>query len=86
LYFSLLAGKSNLALIRETYAGKPHPRVAAGLAPLLNLQLCALEATDLDRRIAKVEKLLAGGEGKSGRKGYDETGKTDYQSQQIGDT
>jgi hypothetical protein len=46
-------------LISEVYAGKLHPRVAAGLAPLLNLQLRALEATDLDRRLAKVEKLLA---------------------------
>ncbi len=46
-------------LISEVYAGKLHPRVAAGLAPLLNLQLRALEATELERRLAKVEKLLA---------------------------
>jgi hypothetical protein len=46
-------------LISEVYASKLHPRVAAGLAPLLNLQLRALEATDLDRRLARVEKLLA---------------------------
>lgn len=45
-------------LISEVYAGTLHPRVAAGLAPLLNLQLRALEATDLEQRIAKVEKLL----------------------------
>jgi hypothetical protein len=48
------------------------PRVAAGLAPLLNLQLRALEATELERRLAKVEKLLARAEAKSSRKGYDE--------------
>ena len=46
-------------LISEVYAGKLHPRVAAGLAPLLNLQLRALEATDLERRLEKVERLLA---------------------------
>jgi hypothetical protein len=33
-------------LISGVYAGKLHPRVAAGLAPLLNLQRRALEATD----------------------------------------
>jgi len=65
-------------LISEVYAGKLHPRVAAGLAPLLNLQLRALEATDLDRRIAKVEKLLVRAEAKSGRKGYDETPAHDF--------
>ena len=46
-------------LISEVHAGKLHPRVAAGLAPLLNLQLRALEATDLERRLKKVESLLA---------------------------
>jgi hypothetical protein len=45
-------------LVSEVYAGQLHPRVAAGLAPLLNLQLRALEATDLDRRLEKVESLL----------------------------
>ena len=46
-------------LISEVYAGKLHPRVAAGLAPLLNLQLRALGATDLERRLEKLERLLA---------------------------
>ena len=45
-------------LIADVYAGKLHPRVATSLAPLLNLQLRALEATDLDRRLEKVESLL----------------------------
>jgi Family of unknown function (DUF5763) len=49
-------------LIVEVYAGKLHPRVATGLAPLINLQLRTIEATDLDRRLEKVEKRLAGGE------------------------
>src|SRR5260370_17366820 len=34
-------------LISEVYAGQLHPRVAAGLPPLLNLQLRPLEATTL---------------------------------------
>ncbi len=55
-------------LITDVYAGKLHPRIAAGLAPLLNLQLRALEATDLERRIAKVEKLLA--ENENGSRGH----------------
>ena len=50
-----------LAQIDRGNTGKLHPRVAAGLAPLLNLQLRALEATDLERRLDKVERLLARG-------------------------
>ena len=46
-------------LIADVYAGKLPPRVAAGLAPLLNLQLRAVEATNLERRLEKVENLLA---------------------------
>ena len=65
-------------VIAEVYAGELPPRVAAGLAPLLNLQLRALDATDLERRIAKVEKLLARAEGKGGLKGYDETATHDF--------
>jgi hypothetical protein len=65
-------------LISDVYTGKLHPRVAAGLAPLLNLQLRALEATELERRLAKVEKLLARAEEKGSRKGYDETPAHDF--------
>lgn len=43
-------------LIEDLYAGRIHPRIAAGLAPLLNLQLRAIETTDLERRLAKIEK------------------------------
>jgi hypothetical protein len=46
-------------LIADVYAGRLHPRIASGLAPLLNLQLRAIETTDIERRVAKVEKLLA---------------------------
>lgn len=52
-------------LIAEVYAGKLNPRVAAGLAPLLNLQLRTLEVTDLERRLAKVERLLVRKEAES---------------------
>ena len=47
-------------LVADVYSGKLHPRVAAGLAPLLNLQFRAIEkTTDLEQRVAKLEKLLA---------------------------
>lgn len=48
-------------LIADVYAGKVHPRVGAGLAPLLHLQMRAIEATELERmarRLAKLEKQL----------------------------
>ncbi len=51
-------------LIVEVYAGKLHPRIAAGLAPLMNLQLRTIEATDLERRLARLEKALAVSGGK----------------------
>lgn len=46
-------------LIGDVYAGKLHPRIAGGLAPLLQLQLRALDATDVEQRIAKLEWLTA---------------------------
>jgi len=55
-----LAVRDMLArLIADVYAGKIQPRIAAGLVPLMNLQLRAIETTDLERRLAKLEKLLA---------------------------
>ena len=48
-------------LIADVYAGRLHPRIAAGLAPLLNLQLRAIEMTefaDLERRLAQLEKAM----------------------------
>jgi hypothetical protein len=52
-------------LIADVYSGKLQPRVAAGLAPLLNLQLRAIEATDLEQRVAKLEKLFSEAEGET---------------------
>ena len=46
-------------LIADVYGGKIHPRIAAGLAPLLNIQLRAIETTDLERRVAQLEKAMA---------------------------
>jgi hypothetical protein len=46
-------------LITDTYAGKLHPRMAAGLASLLSLQLRVIETTDLERRMVRIEKTLA---------------------------
>jgi hypothetical protein len=46
-------------LIADVYAGKIHSRIATGLAPLLNLQLRAIETSDFERRLAKLEKLSA---------------------------
>ena len=46
-------------LIADVYAGKIHPRIGAGLASLLNLQLRAIETTDWERRLAAVERQLA---------------------------
>jgi hypothetical protein len=51
-----------LKLISEVYAGKLHPRVAAGLAPLLNLQLWAVESPHLEQRLEKMKRLLTRGE------------------------
>jgi hypothetical protein len=46
-------------LIADVYAGKINPRIASGLAPLLNLQLRAIEITDMERRLANLENKLS---------------------------
>jgi len=46
-------------LIADVYAGKVHTRTATSLAPLLNLQLRAIETSNLEARVAKLETLLA---------------------------
>jgi len=45
-------------LIADVHTGKLHPRVAAGLAPLMNLQLRAIETANLELRVEKLEKML----------------------------
>lgn len=44
-------------LIADVYSGKPAPTIAAGLAPLLNLQLRAIETADLVQKVAELERL-----------------------------
>ena len=56
-------------LIADVYSGKLRPSLAGALAPLLNLQLRAIEKTDLEVRMAEVERQLAEMEDKSSRKG-----------------
>ena len=54
---SALAVRDALArLIADLYSGKLNPRIASGLAALLNLQLRAIDTTDVQRRLAKLEK------------------------------
>jgi general stress protein YciG len=55
-------------LIADVIAGKVHPRIAAGLAPLMNLQLHAIKTADLEQRLAKLEQQLKLREGS-----YDES-------------
>ena len=39
----------------DVYEGKMNPKIAASLAPMLSLQLRAIETSDLERRLAAVE-------------------------------
>jgi hypothetical protein len=48
-------------LISDVYAGKLHPRIAAGLAPLMHLQLRVLEKTEIEKRLGKLERLMREG-------------------------
>ena len=52
-------------MIADVYAGKVDPRIAACLAPLLNLQLRAITITELaniEKRLVELEKHLKGAE------------------------
>jgi len=64
-------------LIADVYAGKLQPRIAAALGPLLNLQMRAIETTDLERRLAKLEKLSAERERSSDAKTLNGLARTD---------
>jgi hypothetical protein len=46
-------------LIADVYAGKINPRIASGLAPLLNLQMRAIAITDMERRLANLESKVS---------------------------
>ena len=45
-------------LISDVYSGKLHPRIAAGLAPLMHQQLRVLEKTEFEKSLARVERVL----------------------------
>jgi len=49
-------------LISDVYAGKLQPKIVAGLAPLMNLQLRAIETANLEYRVARLEKRFIGNE------------------------
>src|SRR5437879_3674272 len=45
-------------LLSDVYSGKLHPRIAAGLAPLMYLQLRVVQKTEFEKGLARVERLL----------------------------
>jgi hypothetical protein len=55
-------------LIADVYAGRLQPRVAAGLAPLMNLLLRTIETSDLEERVAIIEKQFAAVDSAAARK------------------
>jgi len=52
-------------LVEDLYSGKVRPSIGASIATLLNLQLRAIENTDLEEKFAKLQQLLAEKEDKS---------------------
>lgn len=46
-------------VMEEVYSEKLHPRIGSSLGPLISLQLRAIESTDLERRLAELEKSSA---------------------------
>jgi hypothetical protein len=57
-------------LIADVHTGKIHPKVAAGLAPLMNLQLRAIETSNLELQLANLERRLARLEAGRDKKGH----------------
>jgi len=47
-----------IEIIADVHAGKVHPKIAASLAPLMNLQLRAIETSNLEVQLAQLEKRL----------------------------
>ena len=48
-------------LLSDVYSGNLPPRIAAGLAPLMQLQLRVLEKTEIEKRLGKLEQLMREG-------------------------
>ncbi len=56
---SAIAVRDTVArLIPDVLAGKVHPRIAASLGPLMNIQLHAIAASNLELQFAQLEKRL----------------------------
>ena len=56
---SAIAVRDTVArLIPDVLAGKVHPRIAASLGPLMNIQLHAIAASNLELQLAQLEKRL----------------------------
>jgi hypothetical protein len=47
-----------VSVISDVHEGKLHPRIAAGLALQMHLQLRVLEKTEVEKRLAKLERLF----------------------------
>jgi hypothetical protein len=56
-------------LIAEVYAGRVQPRLAAGLAPLMNLLLRTIKTTNFEEQIATLEKRLVAADMVEGKHG-----------------
>lgn len=62
---TLLPNLDSIAAVRDTvaraiadlYNGRLHPRIASSLVPLLDLQMRAIESSNLAERLAKLERL-----------------------------
>jgi hypothetical protein len=53
-------------LIADVHAGKLDPRIAAGIAPLMYLQLRAIAETRVEQSILRVEKEFAKRQSRTG--------------------
>jgi len=67
---SAIAVRDTVArLIPDVLAGKVHPRIAASLGPLVNIQLHAIAASNLELQLAQLEKRLTRLEAARDKKG-----------------
>jgi hypothetical protein len=57
-YRSRMIYPRHARLISDVYAGKLHSRIAVGLAPLMQLQIRVLEKTEVEKRLARLERLF----------------------------
>jgi hypothetical protein len=65
----LAVREASARVIADVYSGRLNPRIATSLASLLNLQLRAIETVELQQRVVKLERLLAGMDTEQDREG-----------------